>query len=185
VSALLPFWARAVSPLRLTPWDADTSAYIRRVALSFFHLLTAAGLTLVLLTLLLILLGAIGAILGGFNSFLVIIVMAAVLWASLFFSAVANIAIIAASTDRRLPFAAALLRARFFVRPIIGTLALLLFLSFLAENILTALAQNMADVINTTMLTAFIHGASAFLTTAFHISVLQNIPGISPREPDL
>jgi len=181
IGALIPFWARASSPLHIQPWDGDRSAYARRAVLSFVHLLTATALSLLVLIILLLFTGAIGAALGGPNSFLIIVVITAMIWANILFSATANIAIIAASTDRKLPFAVAFSHIRLFMRPAVGSLAVFLFLSLIIENIFGSVIHGLVDGKNSAMLTSFVRGAIAFLSTALHISVLENIPALSSR----
>ena len=182
MALLLPFWARASSPLDLIPWDGNISAHGVRALASFFHLLLAAGLTLMVLMLVLVIMGALGAVLGDAGGLLVTVAFALVLWVSLFFSAAANSAIITSSTDKRRPFVAILARLRLFLRPAVGSLAVFVFFSLIVENTFGSIAATLDQEAGTVTLASFVHGAVAFLSTALHISVLQHIPGLTSQE---
>jgi len=175
---LLPFWARALSPAGLVPWAKNDTGYIRRGALGFLHLLTAALLTLVSLIIIIMaasILGFVGAS-GGFGLMLALVLG---IWISVFFSAAANTAIIAAATDQKMTFSEAIVKNKIFLRPIVGSLALIWFISIIADTTIESLLTTVFDGQNTVSAIAFMKGALSFLVPALHIGALYQLPGFS------
>lgn len=180
---LLPFWARAASPVGLVPWAKNDPGFIRRGALGFLHQLTAALLTLISLVFIIMVASVLGFT-GASGGFGVLLALVLGIWISVFFSAAANTAIIAAASDQKMTFSEAIAKNKVFLRPIVGSLALIWFASIIAdttiESILTATLGNGTAF----SALAFLKGALGFLVSALHISVLYQLPGFYGAGPN-
>lgn len=176
--ALLPLWARAASPAGMQPWDGSFDAYLRRSVQSFGFLVTAAILTLVGLFFILIITSVLSSAGSGVGTIAFIAAVTAGLWMSIFLSSAAHTAIILASTDNKRSFTDAIKRSSIFLRPIVGTLAVIWFATILTSAAIEPILRSLVDGTPGARLATFLHGALGFLTAALHISVLHHIPGL-------
>ena len=175
---LLPFWARAASPAGLTPWAKNDADVVRRGLLGFLHQLKAGLLTLISLVFIVMITSVLGFT-GASGGFGVLLALVLGIWISVFFSAAANTAIIAAATDQKMTFSEAIAKNRIFLRPIVGSLAIIWFASIIADTIIESILTAVFEVGPALSALAFLKGALAFLVSALHISVLCQLPGFS------
>jgi|GEM_PF-1365983 len=182
---LLPLWVRGIDPSDRMPWQGGRIAFIRRGTASFFHLLAAIGLTIVALTIFLIIGLLLGSVGGGVLNILVIILLVSIIWLNFYFSAAANIAIRSEAVDRPMKFIKALSLARPFVRPIVGTWALIWFATFIATSVIGGFVNSMIPAVHTATVSTFVHGSLIFLTSALHIAALSAVPSFRAQDQDL
>jgi hypothetical protein len=175
---LLPLWARVGSPSHLQPWDGSIARFTQRGMASFFHLTTAVLLTIVALGAIIMVAAIMGGFSGGASGLGVLVVVTAGIWVSVFFSGAANTGIIAASADSKLTFAEAMIKNRTFIRPIVGSLAVIWFAAILANVILEPILRGIFDG---TRAVAIAQGTIGYIVAALHISVLYHIPGFIQR----
>jgi len=177
-AALLPFWARAANPNGLLPWDGSRNAYLVRSTRSFFHLVTAALLTLVGLGIIILVASILGLASGGAGGIAMLLIVSIGIWISVILSAAANTAIISSSIDHKIRFTEAITKNRFFLRPIIGSLAFIWFASLMANTTLEPVIKMFFDGTLAVRFVAFLQGSFGFITAAVHISALYKIPGL-------
>lgn len=177
---LLPFWARAMAPASLVPWDGLVSSALKRGLASFFHLVAAALMTLatlLVIALVIVLLGGVG------GQFLLFAGVVAVIWLSILFSASANAAIVSAAHDENLRLTSAIQLMKPYMRPAVGSLAMVWFATLLLNATLEPVLRAVADGPFGLRLVTFMHGFLGFATAALHISVLYHIPGFRRQTP--
>jgi len=175
---LLPFWARAQNPDNLLPWDGSRDSILRQGWYSYQLLVTSTLYTIAGFIVIALVAVILASISGAITGFVLILAIIAAIWISIFFSAAANTGIIAASIDIKLNLTEAIKRNRFFLRPIVGSLAVILF----ANIILNAASEPFIDSLFegdiAARFIAFTSGTLGYLTSALHISALYKIPGI-------
>jgi len=178
---LLPFWARASSPAGLIPLEKNSDGFLRRGALGFLHLLTAALLTLISLVIIIMLASLLGFA-GASGGFGIMIALGFGIWLSVYFSAAAHTAIIAAATDQKMTFSQAIIKNRPVLRPIVGTLAIIWFGSIAADAMFESILTTAFGGLPPFTILAFMKGAFGLLVSALHISVLMQLLNFTTAE---
>ncbi|MBL4790313.1 MAG: hypothetical protein JKY60_15180 [Kordiimonadaceae bacterium] len=181
---LLPLWVRGIDPGGAMPWQGGRVAFVRRGTASFFHLLAAIGLTVIALTICLIVGLLLSSMSAGILNVVVIILLVSTIWLNIFFSAAANIAIRFEALDKRIKFTKALTLAQPFVRPIVGTFALIWFATFIANSIIGGFVNSVIPALHVPAAATFVYGCFMFLTAALHIAALSAIPGLRAQDQD-
>jgi len=175
---LLPLWSRASNPGSLIPWDGSANTLMRRGILGFLHQLTAAILTLLSWALIIMVAALLSTAGGAVGSLAILLAITFAIWTSVFFSAAANTAIISASTDIKMTFSDAINKNKPYIRPIIGSLAAIWFLSLALDMLLETLLTRLSDGAPNYVILAFLKGTLGFMVAALHINILYNIPGL-------
>ncbi|MBL4638965.1 MAG: hypothetical protein JKY57_00380 [Kordiimonadaceae bacterium] len=182
-AALLPLWARAMSPQGLIPNQGDLLAGFSRAIAAFQHMFFAGILSVASVLIAAPIIVAVSGFLGGLGSLLILVTSFALLWLNFAYSAVANFAIIHCAEERDISYITAWRRAQPFLRAITGSYAMIWLaagvVSFLLSNLLVqtlplGLAQTLSLILS---------GISALLVGALHITGLYALPIIN-SQPD-
>ncbi|NVJ99664.1 MAG: hypothetical protein HWE25_16055 [Alphaproteobacteria bacterium] len=179
---IIPF-ARASAPGDLVPAEGGALAFWTRGHRSFFHVLAASGLTVLVALVLIQLLGAVVSVFGSFQNAVAVVVFCFIIWTGFAFTGIAHLAIAAEARDRRETLMSAFRRGRFFLAPIAGSLALILlammFVNLLFGAFATAITPSpLQDTVN-----MVVSGAILYMVSALHVAALYIVPDFRDLRP--
>ncbi|MCJ9427584.1 hypothetical protein [Kordiimonas marina] len=181
---LLVPWARAAAPGGLVPNDGGLPAFLRRGVRSFLHMLAAHGMTVLIILFVMPLAAMIGSFLGPFGPFLIMIAVMAMIWITMALIGTANLAIAAEARDRRETLFSAWVRARLFIRPIVGSLSALFLLLMFADLLIEGLIVSILPAGIARTLSSAAGGALIYAISALHIAGIYVVPDFRDLRPD-
>jgi len=173
---LLVPWARASAPGGLIPSDGGAGAFWVRGLRSFLHLVAASGLTMLIILFAFPIVTVIAGALGGLGSAVMLAAVFFIIWAAIALTATAHLAIAAEARDRRETIWSAFVRARLFMAPIAGSLALLLFLMMIANLITGGIITGILPTSVQMTVSSIMSGALLYLVSALHVAALYIVP---------
>jgi hypothetical protein len=176
-------WARTVAPGGLMPTEGGVPAFFRRGLRSFFHMVAANGITILLGLVALPLVAVLTSGLGGLGSAVMMTSLVILIWAALALTGLAHLAIAAEARDRRETLLTAWRRGRFFLMPITASLALLLLSAFVVNMVLAPIVAALLPDGSEQLVVAALSGAILYGASALHIGALYLVPDFRDLNP--
>ena len=169
-------WARASAPGNLVPSGGGVTALLRRGVRSFFHMVAASGLTIILLLVGIPLTAGLTASMGSLGNAVTMTVFVLTIWASIALTGTAHLAIAAEARDRQDTLLTAWRRARFFIIPIAGSLAFLVTMMILANMTVAPIILAILPDGLTKMVGLALSGSLLYMVSALHVAALYIVP---------
>lgn len=180
---LLVPWARAVAPSKLLPAAGGRSALLRRGTRSFLHMIAASGLSIVFLLVAVQLAGGLSVFPSAVAGIAAIALFFLVIWVGFALSGTAHLAVAAEARDRRETLYSAFVRARLFMAPIAGSLALI-FLFLMTVNVtVSSLLAALVPASLELRLSSIIGGAVFYSISALHVAAIYVVPDFRDLKP--
>ncbi len=180
---LLVPWARAVAPGKLLPAAGGTSAFLRRGTRSFLHMVAASGLSILFLLVAVQFAGGLSVLPPALSGIAVVALFCLIIWVGFALSGTAHLAVAAEARDRRETLYSAFVRARLFMPPIVGSLALILLclmtLNVIVGSVLLALVPDSLQL----RLSSIIGGAVFYFISALHVAASYVVPDFRDLAP--
>lgn len=179
---LIPF-ARAAAPGGLIPGGGGTGAMWRRGLRSFLHMVAASGITMLIVLFAVPIVALISSALGPLGSAVMLAAVCAIVWVAISLTGTAHLAIAAEARDRRETLPSAFMRARLFMVPIAGSLALMLLLMMVTDLLIGGLLMAILPAEFYNSVGTIFSGSLLFITSALHVAALYNVPDFRDLRP--
>lgn len=180
---LIP-WARAAAPGKLLPSAGGSAALMRRGARAFLHMVAASGLSMLLTMVAIQLMVGLSALPAGIAGVLIIAVICFVIWVGFALSGTAHLAVAAEARDRRETLMSAFVRARLFMAPIAGSLALIFLVLMMINMVFGSLTAVLIPASFELRFSSIVFGTVLYLISALHVAAVYIVPDFRDLTPN-
>lgn len=183
VSFLVIPFARASAPGDLLPGAGGGAAFWVRGLRSFLHMVAASGIIMLMVLIAIPILAILSGLFGAIGSAIMLAGICLIVWATVAITGAAHLAVAAEARDRRETLPSAFVRARLFMPPIAGSLALIFLAMMVLDIILSTLVVALVPAAIQDTIALVFSGAVLFATSALHVAALYIVPDFRDLRP--